>query len=456
MATKLSTTKTAELLSYIINQNPVLKAEIDLPTQGQDVKAIGKIILSNNRYKNAFINTVNLIGVTLIKKNEWENPWNFTERGQLRYGQQVREIVNDLVKAYDYNQDLNKEDEFLKSVVPNVFNYIHEVNFQKYYKTTTSDAQVSMAFDSETSLYEFITDAVSMLYQSYIYDTYIIDKYMLCRRILDGTMTVHQIKDFATKDTRKIVAEMKNISNKMTFRKPNFNPAGLRRATKFEDQICIVNTDFDSKITTEVLATSFFKNEAEMKTQMALIDGFADHDTVRLADVLGDAYVPFSDAELTALEKIPAVIISKEWFMDYYYAIDSESDTKETSFYNPQTLKENTFLHVWRVFSTSPFENACVFGQDDVAVTGVTVSPATATVSAGQKLQLNATVETTGFANKGVMWAVDSTSEGKGISINADGVLTVPSGVASATTITVVAKSIFDNSKEGTATITVA
>lgn len=456
MATKLSTTKTAELLSYIINQNPVLKAEIDLPTQGQDVKAIGKIILSNNRYKNAFINTVNLIGVTLIKKNEWENPWNFTERGQLRYGQQVREIVNDLVKAYDYNQDLNKEDEFLKSVVPNVFNYIHEVNFQKYYKTTTSDAQVSMAFDSETSLYEFITDAVSMLYQSYIYDTYIIDKYMLCRRILDGTMTVHQIKDFATKDTRKIVAEMKNVSNKMTFRKPNYNPAGLRRATKFEDQICIVNTDFDSKITTEVLSTSFFKNEAEMKTQMALIDGFADHDTVRLAEVLGDSYVAFSDAELTALEKIPAVIISKEWFMDYYYAIDSESDTKETSFYNPQTLKENTFLHVWRVFSTSPFENACVFGQDEVAVTVVTVSPATATVSAGQKLQLNATVETTGFANKGVMWAVDSTSEGKGISINADGVLTVPSGVASATTITVVAKSIFDNSKEGTATITVA
>lgn len=456
MASKLSTTKTAELLSYIINQNPILSAEIDLPTQGQDVKEIGKIILSNNRYKNAFINTVNLIGVTLIKKNEWENPWNFTERGMLRYGQQVREIVNDLVKAYDYNENLSKEDGFIETEVPNVFNYIHEVNFQKYYKTTTSDAQVSMAFDSETSLYDFITDCVSMLYQSYIYDTYIIDKYMLCKRILDGTMTVHKIEDFANKDTRKIVAEMKNVSNKMTFRKPNYNPAGIRRATKFEDQICIVNTDFDSKITTEVLATSFFKNEAEMKTQMALIDGFGEHDTVRLAEVLGDAYVPFTAEDLEKLAKIPAVLISKEWFMDYYYAIDSESDTKETSFYNPQTLKENIFLHVWRVFSTSPFENACVFGQDDVAVTGVNVSPATATVSAGQKLQLSAEVVTTGFANKGIMWGVDATSENKGISINADGLLNVPTGIASATSITVIATSIYDNSKQGTATITVA
>ena len=456
MATKLSTTKTAELLSYIINQNPILKADIDLPTQGQDVKEIGKIILSNNRYKNAFINTVNLIGVTLVKKNEWENPWDFTTRGQLRYGQQVREIVNDLVKSYDYNKDLENEYEFAKSEVPNVLNYIHEVNFQRYYKTTISDAQVSMAFDSESSLYEFITDAVSMLYQSYIYDTYIIDKYMLCRRILDGTMTVHKIEDFANKDTRKIVAEMKNVSNKMTFRKPNYNPAGLRKATKFEDQICIVNTDFDSKITTEVLATSYFKNDAEMKTQMALIDGFGDHDTVRLAEVLESAYVPFTEQELTALAKIPAVIISKEWFMDYYYAIDSESDTKETNFYNPQTLKENTFLHVWRVFSTSPFENACVFGQDDVSITSITVSPATASITAGQRLQLTADVKTTGFANKGVMWAVDSTSEGKGITVNADGQLIVPTGTASGTSITVCAKSIYDNNKEGTATITVA
>lgn len=456
MATKLSTTKTNELLSYIINQNPVLKADIDLPTQGQDVKEIGKIILSNNRYKNAFINTVNLIGVTLIKKNEWENPWDFTTRGQLRYGQQVREIVNDLVKAYDYNADLENEYEFAKSEVPNVLNYIHEVNFQKYYKTTTSDAQVSMAFESETSLYDFITDCVSMLYQSYIYDTYIIDKYMLCRRILDGTMTVHKIENFGEKTTREIVSEMKNVSNKMTFRKPNYNPAGLRKATKFEDQICIVNTDFDSKISTEVLATSFFKNEAEMKTQMALIDGFGDHDTVRLQEVLEGAYKPFTQEELTSLAKIPAVIISKEWFMDYYYAIDSESDTKETSFYNPQTLKENIFLHVWRVFSTSPFENACVFGQDDVSIASVTVTPGTATITAGQRLQLSADVKTNGFANRGVMWAVDSTSEEKGVSITQEGVLNIPGDVAKSTTITVVAKSIYDNTKEGTATITVA
>ena len=41
----------AHLLSYIINQSPVLSAELDLPVQGQDLKPIGKLIIDNERYR---------------------------------------------------------------------------------------------------------------------------------------------------------------------------------------------------------------------------------------------------------------------------------------------------------------------------------------------------------------------------------------------------------------------
>lgn len=422
----LSTKSSAELLSYIINVTPELRDEIDLPVQGESIAPIGKIIINNERYRNAFINTVNLIGLTVIKRNGWDNPWNFTTRGTLRFGQQIREIINDLCNVYDYNTNFTDKDRFLSSVVPNVLNYMHEVNFQKFYQTTTSDAQLAMAFETE-DLFTYIDDAIAMLYESLKYDTYIVDKYMLCRRILDGTVTSYKITDFATKTTREIVAEMKGISNKMTFRSPNYNPAGIRKATRFEDQIAIINTDFDGKITTEVLATSYFRNDAEMKTQMALIDGFADYDKARLQELLGDAFVDFTDAEKTALAKIPAVIISREWFMDYDYALNTESGEKQTEFYNPTTLENNHFLHAWRVFSTSPFENAVVFEQDDIAVTSVSVSPSTASVSKGQDLQLKANVSTTGFANKGVYWGVNSVAETAGAKINQEGKLVVPS-----------------------------
>ena len=445
----------AELLSYIINVTPELKENIDLPVQGQSIAPIGKIIMNNERYRNAFINTVNLIGLTVIKRNGWDNPWNFTKRGTLRFGQQIREIINDLCNVYDYNENFSNKERFLQTVVPNVLNYMHEVNFQKFYQTTTSDAQLAMAFETE-DLFTYIDDAIAMLYESLKYDTYIVDKYMLCRRILDGTVTSVKIENFANKTTREIVAEMKGISNKMTFRSPNYNPAGIRRATRFEDQIAIVNTDFDGKITTEVLATSYFRNDAEMKTQMALIDGFSDYDKERLTELLGSAFVDFTADELTALAKIPAMIISREWFMDYDYALNTESGEKQTEFYNPTTLENNHFLHAWRVFSTSPFENAVVFTQDDISVKSVTVSPATATVSKGQELKLSANVETTGFANKAVVWSISSSVEGMDVvTISADGTLKVPSTAPSGE-LTVTATSVYDNSVTGTATITVA
>ena len=361
-ANTLAVQNDAELLSYIINVTPELRDNIDLPVQGQSIKPIGQIIVDNERYRNAFINTVNLIGLTIIKRNGWDNPWTFTVRGTLNFGQQIRELILDLCNVYDYNKDLEKPERFSENEVPNILNYIHSVNFQKYYKTTTSDSQLAMAFNQEGDLMRFIEESVGMLFESWNYDRFIVDKYMLCRRILDGTMTSIQIPNFSTNTERQNVSFIKNISNKMTFRSPNYNPAGIRRASSFDEQILIVNTEFEANFSTEVLATSYFRDEADLRQRLVLIDSFSEHDTARLTELLASQYVAFTEDELTQLKTIPAVNITSEWFMDYYYALDNKANTKLTEFYNPQTLKNNHFLHVWACFSTSPFENrSCLY-----------------------------------------------------------------------------------------------
>lgn len=452
-----------ELLSYIINSDPILSAEIDLPKQGTDIKAIGKLIVDNERYRNAFINVVNVIGLTIIKRNRWENPWDFTVRGTLNRGQSVREIINDLVKANDYNENLKDVTAFLQNVVPNAKEYIHNVNFQKYYETTTSDEQLAMAFETEGGLLDYIEDSIAMLYESYTYDKYIIDKYMLCRRILDGTITPTYISNWASLTPRQRVAKMKDISNKMTFRSPNYNPAGIRKATSFDDQIAIVSTDFDADITTEVLATSFFRDDADMKIRERLIDGFGNHDTDRLKETLGDQYVEFTEDELTALSSIPAMIISREWFMDYIYSLDNAVDeegnvtygaTKKTEFYNPASLRNNHFLHAWLIFSTSPFENASVFSTTAPAVSSITLTPASATLPAGVSIQMSASVVTTGFANKAVTYSVGSSDPATIDAIT--GLLKINASAQENDTITVTATSVYDTTKTGTATITVS
>lgn len=454
----LKSTSNAELLSFILNQNPELKAEIDLPVQGESVKPIGQIIVDNTRYKNMFLNTINLIGLTIVKENRWENPWQeFTDKGMLRRGQQIRELIIDLAKVFDYNKNYNNKQKFLETAIPDVYQYLHEVNFQKVYETTINESEILMAFDDEDSgIYDLIVKFISNLYETYDYDKWLVDKYQLCRRILDGTMTSVQITET---DPRDILAKMKGVSNRIAFKSPNYNPAGVRRATKFDDQYLMLDADREAITTTSVLATSYFLNEAQTKTNMALIDSFSETDEARLTELLEDAYIPFTSDEKTALASVLGCIISRDFYMDYHRALDTNPDVngkRQTEFENPTTLDRNVFLHAQDVISTSPFANACVFTTVAPGVTSVTVSPSTATITKGQELKFSAEVVTTGFANKSVTYSVDADAEANGVEINvATGLLKVPAD-ATVESITVTATSVYDNTVTGTATVTVA
>lgn len=447
-----------ELLSYIINVNPELKEDIGLPEQGANPQEIGRIIVNNERYKNAVLNTINVLALTVIDRNTWDDPWYFTDRGTITFGQTVREIIVDLAKVFDYNENLNNTTRFLQTQVPNILQYLHELNFQKVYETATFDEEFALAMTSEGGLFRLIDKVVASLYESWKYDKYIISKYMLCRRILDGTVTPIYIPNYATATPRQRVSKIKNASNLMTFRSPNYNPAGVRKAASFSDQIMILSTDFEADLTTEVLATSYFRNDAELKTNLALIDGFGNHDTVRLTEVLGASFVPFTPAEILELSQIPAVIIEKEWFQVYLWAFDTQINvgkgTKFTDFYNPTTLGHNMYLHVWAVMSTSPFMNAGVVTTTEPAVTTIIVNPQNPTINPNVPLQLSAVVTTNGYANESVVWSTNATSDVA--KITQQGVFTALKTDFDDTgeyTVQVTATSVYDNTKTATTTI---
>ena len=466
----------AQLLSVLVNEinrDPEVSSKLPLPVQGtpeevrESVQNIGKLILRDKRYRNAFVNAINVIGMIMIDRNAWEDPWEeFTNRGTMNFGDSAVEMAVDIANVYDYNATANNPTAFLNQVVPNIYTYIHRINYQKYYKVTTSDAQMAMAFNREGGLISLVDEVIQSLFEGYKYDKYLVNKYMLCRRILDGTITPYQIADYDNKTPRQRATEIKNVSSKMTFRKPDYNPAGLRIATPFSKQIAIVDTLYASELETDVYSTSFFLEQATMKARLALIDGFADHDTARLQEIFdlgdGNTFVPFTNEELTALQDAIGVIIDDEWFQNYNYALDYDAEpfdngsrgdgTKMTEFYDGQTLKHTMWLHYWGIKSTSPYKNAVVFSKATPSVVSVSVSPSTASVSAGQSLQLSAVVVTTGFANKSVIWDVVEGDDGVSVDIN--GLVTIPSDATGE--VTIKATSIFDSTKSNTAVITIA
>ena len=87
-------------------------------------------------------------------------------------------------------------------------------------------------------------------------------------------------------------------------------------------------------------------------------------------------------------------------------------------------------------------------------ITGVTVTPATATVEAGETQQFTAEVEGTGNFREEVTWSVSGSNAGTTISEN--GLLTVATGETATTlTVTATATAVGNSDKSATATVTV-
>ena len=431
-------TKTQEqLLSYIINVTPQLRGNIDLPKQGEGISRIGELILQNPNYRNAFINTLNQIGLTVISRNYWENPWQwFANKGNIINGDTIREIVIDIAKVKDYNEHVDERDGFLDIEVPNIYNYFHSINYQKYYKVSVSNNQIRMAFVNTDGLFNLIEELVGNLHTSYQYDFYIVLKYVLCKRLVSGTIPNIYIKDYNNKDIRTLVAEMKNVSELMNFMSPNYNPSGLRRASNLSNQILIMDTSFKASVDVNVLATSFFRNDAEFKTNSATVDNFGNMDINRLKLLID--YEPFTDEEIKMLSNIPAVIIDKDFFQVYDVAFDVVPDPtgvnitsteKMTTFSNPQNLIDTFWLHVWKVLSTSPFANCCVFIKSEAKVKSIDIDQKDVTINKGSNMNFTVTINTENFANKAVFWEIvqdTEPNEKNKATISLDGMLSIP------------------------------
>ena len=123
---------------------------------------------------------------------------------------------------------------------------------------------------------------------------------------------------------------------------------------------------------------------------------------------------------------------------------ESEADAKPLGPYT----SEDTILYIYT--AEKYFRS---YTEDAPIVTGVSVSPAGATVEAGKTVQFSATVNGTGEFSQEVTWSV-SGGVNAGTSISADGLLTVAAD-ETATSLTVMATASGDSSKSASATVTV-
>ena len=249
---------------------------------------------------------------------------------------------------------------------------------------------------------------------------------------------------------KSIVGTIKGLSNTWEFPSDKYNLAGVTTHTLKENQYVIVNAAFDAVMDVEVLASAFNMSKAEFMGHRVLVDSFGNLDNKRLAQLFAndENYEALTDAQLLALDAVPAVLIDEDWFM----ILDNLYEFTEN--FNGQGMYWNYFYHVWKTFSISPFSNSAVFVPGAPAVSAITISPSAANVIAGQTVLLSASVTTANFASKAVKWSI-SPSNLPGTYITELGLLKVGETVPSDTVITATATSVFDDSITASATINV-
>lgn len=409
----------------------------------ESIRRIGEIIMQYTPLQNEFLNAlVNRIARVIITSKMYSNPLSMFKKGLIDFGETIEEIFVNIANPHQYDVEESENKVFAREI-PDVRAAFHTLNYKKFYKQTIQNKDLNQAFLSWDGITDLISKIVNAMYTAANYDEFVTTKYMLAKAILDGRLSAITVD---ANDAKGAVTKIKGVSNALTFMSNNYNAAGVQTFTDKDDQYLLVNSQFDSEIDVEVLASAFNMSKAEFMGHRILIDGFGTLDVARLNALFKDDpnYEVLSQDTLTALNAIPAVLVDKNFFMIF------DNMYEFTENYNGQGLYWNYFYHTWKTFSMSPFANALVFVPAVPSVTSVTVSPTAITCKKGQSVQLSVSVETENYAPKTVNWKSDT----DGVTVDINGHVTVATSV-SANTAKITATSTYDSTKSGECTVTI-
>lgn len=463
------TNVSADVINAIRNSGSInYRDYIPVATADADsIRDIGNIIMDAPNLRNAFAtDLINMVIKVIITSKSYESPLARLKKGKLDLGETVEEIFTNIARAELYAPSTADVTVF-KRRIPDIRAAFHVVNSQIKYPTTISNEQLGAAFRTQEGLYRLIDDIYTQLYTADAYDEFNITKYLIANHIVNGRIkAVATTAPTSESNVRAAVTTIKATSNRMRFMTGEYNIAGVKTHAQHNEQTLLISADFDAAVDVNVLAAAFNMDKAEFLSKRILVDSFGNIDKVRLAecapelctnivtatDDTGRLYVVsadlkyITDAQLAALDAVPAVLIDDD-FIQIYDRLFTMEDIR-----NPDGLYTNAFLHVWRIYSTSPFAPAAMFDTTgSPAVTGITVTPNNGSVVPGTSIQMQAAVASTGFVDHSVSWSINGNSSSDTY-IDAAGNLHVGANESSPF-ISVTATSLYNSSVTGTASV---
>lgn len=383
------------------------------PTQA-GIAATSKFLFDpmNRNYYNEFIDQyINRVAVQYVRANAWENPLSVFKGSKISYGSTIQESALKWIKAHSYNVD---DDTLLKVTRPEAAVWYHTVNRKDRYDISVELPDMRMAFAEEYGLNNLVSAIMRVPYNSDNYDEYLSmiqqiayyeENWGFYKTNLSAAPTDEETgKEFLT----ALRTDAGNLAFPSSLYSPVSAEYGIPTFARPQELVLFITPAVQAALDVNTLASVFQLDKADIRYRTVLVR---------------ELPVPNAVALLT----------TEDFFVVNDYVYQNES------FYNPQTLATNYYLHHWEIVSVSPFVPAILY-TTDVATTvttltqtvsgvNVTAEGSASTVEPGGELQLN--VELTGTITDNdagievkpdaVLWSVSAESqaaEGEPIALN--------------------------------------
>lgn len=294
-------------------------------------------VMVANEFTNALLNKV--FKSHIISKR-FVNPLKSLKKGKKPIGDTVEEVYVNFVKGAEYNPNIGAA--MLERTLPDVKTLYHRMNYQQKYRQTFSRQALSKAFSSFDALESYFNGIIAAMHNSADLDEFLNMKQLLKSALDANAMKKVEISDplLSEANAREFITSVKTVSGLMVFPSADWNgyltaqTTDTKPITTFShknEQVLIIDTATDTKVSVEVLANTFNMSVAEFNdTRKIVIDVFPD-------------------------PNMRAALVDEQFFQiwDDLFVFKA--------FENPEGLYDNYYLHVWQTMAYSILVNAVAF-----------------------------------------------------------------------------------------------
>lgn len=341
---------------------------IPRPTQSNMAQVAEELFspLNGNCYNYFQDFFVNRIAYTIAHGRVFNNPLKVFKQNKIDYGSSIQNVAYKWLKAHAYEDDIET---LLKMNRPEGVAWYVSQNRRDRYDVTITHDELRTAFLDEYGLNNLAAKIVQLPSNSDEYDEFNIMKNLLAVYETNYGFTKHKLTAAPTDEAtgKEFLTAVMADSGMMQFPSTNYNAINVEPIPTFvnmDELILIVTPQTNASIKVNTYAGLFNLSEAEVNARIVQVD-----------------YLPIPNAV--------AILTTREIF-DVH---DTLYEMK--TFYNPQTLGTNYFLHHWGIYGLNPYVPAVLYTTNTATVdptitenvTGLNITGA-ATAAAGDVVPL--------------------------------------------------------------------